>query len=167
MWFAHFCFQLGPYIRECTCSFFINNSVFLWASWCRLCYQFPLRCPKGINSNWTFHYLTPLSCLPAMQPLTYEKEVPFQCHALSLAEACVWFRMFGRLAIECFFVISSGVGSCCYELVALFILYSLYMNIPLGAGEILTFWHHMKLTIPAELWGHHTHFGVPLGIARS
>ena len=39
------------------------------------------------------------------------------------------------------------------------------MNISLGAGEILTFWHHMKLTIPTELWGHITHisFGVPLG----
>jgi len=30
----------------------------------------------------------------------------------------------------------------------------------IGAGEILTFWHHMKLTIPAELWGHITHISV-------
>jgi len=28
--------------------------------------------------------------------------------------------------------------------------------------EILTFWHHMKLTIPAELWGHITHISVYL-----
>ena len=31
-----------------------------------------------------------------------------------------------------------------------------------GAGEILTFWHHMKLTIPAELWRHITHISVYL-----
>ena len=30
------------------------------------------------------------------------------------------------------------------------------------AGEILTFWHHIKLTIPAELWGHITHISVYL-----
>jgi len=41
-------------------------------------------------------------------------------------------------------------------------LNSLYINISLGAGEILTFWHHMKLTIPAELWGHITHILVYL-----
>ena len=29
--------------------------------------------------------------------------------------------------------------------------------ISLRAGEILTFWHHMKLTIPAEIWGYITH----------
>jgi len=37
-----------------------------------------------------------------------------------------------------------------------------YVNISLGAGEILTFWHHMKLTIPAGLWGHITHILVYL-----
>jgi len=36
------------------------------------------------------------------------------------------------------------------------------VNISLGAGEILTCWHHMKLTIPAELWGHITHILVYL-----
>ena len=41
-------------------------------------------------------------------------------------------------------------------------LNSLFVNISLGAGEILTFWHHMKLIIPAELWGHITHISVYL-----
>jgi len=36
------------------------------------------------------------------------------------------------------------------------------VHISLGAGEILTFWHHMKLTIPAELWGQITHILVYL-----
>ena len=52
-----------------------------------------------------------------------------------------------------------------YDLVRLSIndsLNSLFVNISLGAGEILTFWHHMKLTIPAELWGHITHISVYL-----
>jgi hypothetical protein len=36
----------------------------------------------------------------------------------------------------------------------------------LEAGENLTIWHHKRLTIPAELWGHITqmHFGAPLRI---
>jgi len=41
-------------------------------------------------------------------------------------------------------------------------LSSLCVNISLGAGENLTFWHHMKLTIPAELWGHITYISVYL-----
>ena len=52
-----------------------------------------------------------------------------------------------------------------YDLVRLSIkdsLNSLFVNISLGAGEILTFWHHMKLTIPAEIWGHITHISVYL-----
>ena len=52
-----------------------------------------------------------------------------------------------------------------YDLVRLSIndsLNSLFVNISLGAGEILTFWHHMKLTIPAELWGHISHISVYL-----
>ena len=40
--------------------------------------------------------------------------------------------------------------------------HSTWTYISLGAGEILTFWHHMKLTIPAELWGHITHILVYL-----
>jgi len=42
---------------------------------------------------------------------------------------------------------------------------SLCANVSLGAGESLTIWHHMIITIPAELWGLITHFGEPLGIA--
>jgi hypothetical protein len=36
-------------------------------------------------------------------------------------------------------------------------LNSLFVNISLGAGKILTFWHHMIITIPADLWGLITH----------
>ena len=44
-------------------------------------------------------------------------------------------------------------------------LSSLCTNISLGAGESLSIWHHIIITIPAELWGlaYHTHFGEPLG----
>jgi len=41
-------------------------------------------------------------------------------------------------------------------------LSSLCANISSGAGEILTFWHHMIITIPAELWGLITHILVYL-----
>ena len=36
------------------------------------------------------------------------------------------------------------------------------MNISLGAWEILTIWHHIKLIIPAELWRHIKHISVYL-----
>jgi len=52
-----------------------------------------------------------------------------------------------------------------YDLASLSIwnsLSSLCTSILLGAGESLTIWHHMRLTIPAELWGLITHFLVYL-----
>jgi len=39
---------------------------------------------------------------------------------------------------------------------------SLCANVSLGAGESLTTWHHMIITIPAELWGLITHILVYL-----
>jgi len=42
-----------------TCSFLVNKlSVFLWVFWLQAFWKFPLRCPRGINSNVTLPYLT-------------------------------------------------------------------------------------------------------------
>ena len=52
-----------------------------------------------------------------------------------------------------------------YDLASLSIwnsLSSLCANISSGAGENLMIWHHMIITIPAELWGHITHILVYL-----